>query len=563
MKTQPDPVLVEDQLQALKAMLNAWGVAVFASAMFWILPKNQFLVPFQMNPIQRDLFDKLARNNLLLKSRQVGGTTFFVLIRGLLNVITNRGTNAVLISQSNEFAQLHFQIPHRAVRYCGAVNPYNDAENTLALSLREHLLHTKFTNKRELYFDQLESSFRVASAEVEEAAQGVTIHHLLCSEYSRWPGNPAATLANARGAVVPGGTVDKECTANGMGGPFYTDYNRAMSDPDNSDAKAHFYPWWESLEYTLNLTPDQRIELAADLQHDEKTLIEKFHIELGQIAWRRETKKAFPGVEFDEKYPEDWKTAFVTSGNVYFDRDILAARDRELIGVTPFQSFHNGQAKIFKARIPGRRYVAGMDVATGRSASESDEGNDLDYCAAVFLDLETGEEMSSYRAHVTPEEFAYDMAEMGVYYNNALLCVERTGDGGTCILVLANECKYGAIYKHKEWHKRDRKIVEFEGFPTTTKTRPVALNMVNRFIKEFPHLIHDPMFIQEALTFVRDEKGKPTAMVGCHDDTVSARWLGHACRQATLGYWQPWKPSTKEGYINADRLSSDGALVGA
>lgn len=551
---QPDKALVYDQLQALQAMYRAHGTAVFAGAMFWILPKDGEISPFKMNRAQRDLYSKLARNNLLLKARQMGGTTFFTIIRGLLPVIIERGINSVLISQSTEFAQLHFLIPHRALRFVAATNPFDDRENSLSISLRQNLLHTTFQNKRELYFDQLDSSFRVASAEVEESAQGVTLHHIIASEYSRWPGDPAATLANVRGALVPGGTVDKECTANGTGGPFFEDYNRAMTHPELSDAKAHFYEWWWTEEYVGDtLSAEAAQELHDDLQRDEELLIEKFHLELKHIAWRRETKKAFPGFEFDEKYPEDWQTAFIASGNTYFDREILALRKRELIGVRPLKTFANGQASIFQERKAGRRYCAGADPASGRLAGQ----DNLDFAAAVVLDLETGEEVACYRARVTPEEFALDLAELGHYFNDALICVERTGDGGACILVLANECKYTAIYKHKEWHRREKKIVEYEGFPTTTKTRPVALNMVNRFIKDSPELIHDPQFITEALTFVRDEKGKPQADVGSHDDTVSARWLGHACRQATLGYWQPWvvlKTEQREGYISADRL---------
>jgi hypothetical protein len=553
MGKQPDKVLVHDQLQALQVMLRAHGIPVFASAMFWILPKDGDMLPFKLNRAQLDLLPKLARNNLLLKARQMGGTTFFLLIRGLLPVLTERGINSILISQSTEFAQFHFMIPQRAIRYIGACNPFDDRENSLSLSLRENVFHTQFQNKRELYFDQLDSSFRVGSAEVEESAQGVTLHHIIASEYSRWPGQPAATLANVRGALVTGGTVDKECTANGAGGPFYTDYLKAITHPELSDAKAHFYPWWWTEDYiSAELSPKQERELREDLQNDERLLVEKFHLDLKHIAWRRETKKAFPGFEFDEKYPEDWQTAFIASGNTYFDREILALRKRELIGVNPWKTFANGQAAIYKERIPGRRYIAGIDTATGRLANNDDP----DYSAAVVLDLETGEEVASYRARVTPEEIAYDMADLGHYFNDALLCVERTGDGGTCILVLANECKYTAIYKHKEWWKRERKIVEFEGFPTTLKTRPVALNMLNRFVKEHPELIHDSMFLQEAMTFVRDEKGKPQADVGSHDDTVSARWVAHACRQAVLGYWEPWVPSQhqREGYIPSDRM---------
>jgi hypothetical protein len=273
---------------------------------------------------------------------------------------------------------------------------------------------------------------------------------------------------------------------------------------------------------------------------------------LGRIAFRRKAQLEQRG-NFDEKFPEDAITAFLVLGNRYFDSNILIARKRELIGFKPFQDLQQ-RALIFHQRTPGRRYIIGADCATGRTVNNED----TDYCAAVCLDLETGEEMGALHARVTPEDFALDLADFGRYFNNALIAVERTGDGGTCILTLKGECQYGAIYCHKEWWKRQRTIVEIEGFPTTTKTRPVALNKLNTFILEHPELIWDEKFIDEALVFVRNEKGKPEATAGAHDDRVSARWVAHYCRLVVMGYYNPIG-SAHEGYVTADRLTDAAA----
>lgn len=148
--------------------------------------------------------------------------------------------------------------------------------------------------------------------------------------------------------------------------------------------------------------------------------------------------------------------------------------------------------------------------------------------------------MAAFRARVAPEDFAFDLAEMGRLYNNAMIAVERTGDGGNVMTTLEVQCQYSNIYMHKDWFKKDRgKVIMFQGFPTTQKTRPVALNIVARFVRTDPQLIWDRQFIAEALSFVRDEKGKPAAAEGAHDDTVSARWIGHFCRLVNLGYLDP------------------------
>ncbi len=293
-KQQPDKSLVKEQLEALQACHLSMGTEVFLAAMVWILAKQEeefadapaIIVPFRFNRIQRDLFPKLGRNNLFLKPRQVGGTTFFLLVRLFLSAITQRGIGCLLISQSNEMAEKHFRIVQRAHRYVGCANPFgSDEENAFSVSLKQHLLHTEASNKRELIFDQLESRIMIASAEVKEAAQGVTLHHVVASEYSRWPKDPRETLANVRGALVKTGSTDKECTANGAAGPFYEDCKRAMETPEESDATFHFYPWHWDDGYHNDLTEAQKDELIKDLKADELRLIARMHKDLQEVAW--------------------------------------------------------------------------------------------------------------------------------------------------------------------------------------------------------------------------------------------------------------------------------------
>lgn len=557
-RIKPDVALARDQLQALQTMLKSWGVEVFCSMMFWILTKEEVefvgaaksrLVPFKFNRIQKYHEQRLARNNRIVKARQVGFTTYNLIRRLLLQVIMDYGKAGLLISQNNEYAEKHLQIAARAYRYIGALDPKDDKANELNRQLKANLLHTTYSNRRELVFDILDSKLMIASAEVEEAAQGVTLHHIVASEVARWPRNPEATLSNVRGALVPGGTLDEESTANGAAGYFYEQCLRALDDETKADARLHFYPWYWTEEYRIELSAKEKKELEADLEADERQLREKFYLELEQIRWRRLAKIEQRG-NFDEKYPEDVLTAFLVSGQQYFDREILLYRKRELVHFAPFQTFSNGDARIFHPRIPGRRYLIGADCATGRTVSS----DNTDYCAGVVIDMETGEEMAAYRAKVTPQDFAYDLADLGRYFNDAVISVERTGDGGTCILTLQGECKYAAVYKHKEWWRRQRtKVIEVDGFPTTTKTRPIALNFLNRFVIEHPELIWDEQFLNEALTFVRDPKGKPAAASGAHDDTVSARWVAAATRMALLGYWLPTE-ARKEKYIAANQL---------
>jgi hypothetical protein len=279
---------------------------------------------------------------------------------------------------------------------------------------------------------------------------------------------------------------------------------------------------------------------------------------LPRIKWRRQTKLE-QRANFDEKYPEDPITAFLQSGSAYFDNQIVIARRLELLHFKPWKWKDEGNGEgwqIFKQRVPGRRYLIGADVASGIQITSEN----TDYCAAVVVDLETGEEFAAYRSHVVPSDFAFELSDLGHYFNEAVIAVERNNQGGTTILTLAGECGYGNLYRHRDYLKRpgaantnQQKVVELEGFPTTPKTRPIACNFLGRFVLDHPELIFDRQFLSEALTFVRDERGIPAAAVGAHDDTVSARWICHYCRRVLLGYFDPLG-TKKERYIPSDQL---------
>lgn len=578
----PDPILVQDQLAALQATLRAYGASFYMASMFWVLTKKEQIfsgadksltVPFMVNRVQKHLIEAMGLSDRILKARQMGLTTFLCLYRLMLPVTTNPGRTGLLISQDQKYAELHFQIPARVLQLYGVQDPRDASVNELNQSLRQNLLHTRYSNRRELLFDMIDSRLVVESAGKLEAGQGITIHHLVASEVARWPGIPEDTMSNVLGGLTDQGTRDEESTANGAGGHFYEQCLLGMQNAKAQDAQFHFFPWYWDDGYTQEISDKKAEQLQKDLKADEVALIHKMHAELQSVAWNGEMTGKLPKIymgkilwrrnqiivqkrNFAEKYPETAEMAFLVSGKQYFDRDILIARLMDLAQYKPLMTMSNGAAKIFKKRVVGRRYLIGADPATGRQITKED----TDFSAAVVLDMDTGEECAAIRERVPTDQFALDLADLGFYYNNAVIAVERTGDGQAVMQALVSECKYPAIYKFREWVRRDKKvtantIIELEGFPTTVKTRPVALNFLNRAVSRHPELIWDRQFISEALVFVRDETGKPAAGVGAHDDTVSCRWIGHSARLHLLGFWTP-ESYASEAYIAANEVAA-------
>jgi len=587
----PDPYRAQEQLLLLQHMWREWGPEEFMLRMCWISRKNpeegeneilpsesefwnRKLIPFHYNRIQRDIEKHLGERNIFVKPRQGGYTTFAIGRRLYVPCILEPGSNGVLISQNGEKVTAHFRILTRMHKLFGCVNPnYNHPDNDFSRELHAHLLHTKLSNRREILLDAIDLSIACESAEVEEAGQGITAKHVVADEVARWPHNPEATLSNLKEAIPKGGTLDLVSTANGFGGYFYDEAMRARDRGRGyREFTYHFHQWWWHDEYFSKPGAD-----PASYTKEEHTLVMAFNLSSEQIAWRR-IKKEQQRQDFDEKYPEDDITCFLTSGKNFFDKQILRARQIELLTYTPIVSIAGAKTEIYKKVVKHRQYIIGADVASGLAVGTED----LDWSAAVVIDQETGEEVASYRAQTLPEQFGWDLADLGHMYNDSLIAVERNDEGGTVILTLEVACLYPHIYRHIDWTKRDWKRYakqgdmasqqyrrrELPGFPTTNKTRPLALNRIRWFVSTHPELIYDKVFIDEALRFVylpSDNpltKPKPAADKGQHDDTVMCRAIAHYVRNVQLGYISPEQVMPRERYgdvpleFNEDDLSS-------
>lgn len=574
--TGPDSVRVKDQLELLQGLWKELGPKEFIFRNCWIQPKppekgerkiiptdtklwNRSLIPFLFNNIQTDCEKHLGNRNIFLKPRQGGYTTYMIIRRLFLPCILNPGHNGLLIAQKSKSASDYFRILQRCFTSFGIKDPFDKGSNHFAKELHQHLLHTVYSNRRELVFDQLDIAIRCESAEIEEVGQGYTYMHVVASEVARWEGNPEATLANLKESIPAGGTFDMESTANGWGGYFFEECMRAR---DNSkpyrEFTYHFHTWDMHEEYY----DDKPVVDPESLTKEEHRLVMAKNLTMKQVAWRRRKKEELRH-EFDEKYPEDDLSCFLLTGQNYFDKEIVKERRQELFNIyIPKEKY--SKLQIFKKEKAHHQYIIGADVASGLDVTEGK--GDLDYSAANVIDEQTGEQVASYRAHIIPEEYGWDLADLGKRYNDALIGVERNEDGGAVILTLEVACLYANLYKHRDWWKKDWKkgfksgsgnssggenrMREILGFPTNMKTRPLALNRFRYFLSEHPELVYDIRLIEECATFVRnqDKRGRPEASPGCHDDLVISMAIAQYIRNVRLGYLSPEALPHRERY---------------
>jgi hypothetical protein len=564
----PDSGRVRDQIQLMQDLWLSYKPEEFISRFCWIQKKphkegeetflppelefwNKNLVPFHYNNIQRNIESRLGKRNIFLKPRQAGYTTYSLLRRLFLPCILHPGENGLFISRNGKTAGDTFSMLKRCLLHFAEVDPYNKNENTFATALKQNMLHTTYSNRRELVFDQLDVAIRCDSAEDTEVGQGYTYTHIVADEVARWEHDPEETLANMKESIPSEGTLDLVSTANGHGGYFFEEAHRAKDvGKGYREFVYHFHTWNFHVEYTLdknsisppvtqeNLTKEELLFIAAREE-------EKQTITLDQIAWRRKKKEELR-FEFNEKYPEDDESCWLLTGGSYFDKEIMMHRYKELLASSPHEKY--AKLQVYKPQKPHREYVIGADVASGLEVGTGD----LDWSVAEVIDLETGEQVAEYRSQLLPEEFGWDLADLGERYNHALIAVERNNEGGTVILTLERACSYMNLYKHVDWHRRELprrgkhqsnqqtrgRLRELLGFPTTNITRPLALNRFRYYLSEFPDKLHSVKLLEECSTFVRDQEkqGRPAADVGCHDDCVLAMAIAQYCRAVKLGY---------------------------
>ena len=76
-----------------------------------------------------------------------------------------------------------------------------------------------------------------------------------------------------------------------------------------------------------------------------------------------------------------------------------------------------------------------------------------------------------------------------------------------------------------------KKMVKAFGFVTTSLTRPIIIANLIKIVREEGEKIVDKDTLEEMLTFVRNEKGRPEAAMGAHDDLVMGLAIAYNIRE--------------------------------
>jgi hypothetical protein len=454
--------------------------------LLWVRDKNGQRIQLRAQATQREFERRAGRQNIILKARQVGITTW-VAARFFLDTITRPGCMTVQVAHDHSSAEAIFRIVHRFL------------EN-LPEALRTGALRTARSNVRQIVFPLLDSEYRVESAGDANAGRGLTIRNLHCSEVARWPRDASETLASLRAAVVPGGEIVLESTPSGAAGTFYQEWQQAES----SGYVRHFFPWWWEATYRRPL------EQELQLTEQEQGLVERWSLSHEQIAFRRELEAQFGRLAAQE-FAEDAESCFLASGECVFD---VAAIDRRLADCAPpLQTRDNERLAVWWPPQSGSDYTIGVDPAGG--------GSEGDYSCAQVVETKTGLQCAELYGHLPPRELAAAIARLGREYNHAMLAVERNNHGQAVLAHLVASEQYQNLYQQQG------KL----GWYTSAISRPSMLEQFAILLSEAPQLFSSMRLLRECRTFVRRADGSAGAASGAHDDAIMAMAIAAAVRK--------------------------------
>lgn len=502
------------------------------------------LAPLILNGEQEELLsvieDLEARRKPVrlidLKSRQVGGTTFFKAL-GHHHCQFSKQANAMCIAHLRESTK---EIFHIIKRY---QENLPDAVSTIAPA--KLIGNSIRWNHGARYQIQTQGS--------TDAARGSTWDFLHLSEVALWHKRRKSTTDEdalqaqlAAVADVAGTYVFMESTANGASGAFYTRFWQAYKNAPGNIYKYVFFGWQDHDRYILpeditdtaidkrmrkaHLAGDEMLfwRLATELGYDEvwaKRAVE-FNLPPERVKWAVQTVQTkFGGdlTRFDTEYPLSPQIAFTSSSRSPFNQRNVQDRIEEIhenseilnSGEVFDESYTLKPGKddwqIYNEPDPKHQYIVSVDTAHGVE--------DGDFSCIQVFDRNERNQAAEYYARTPPDVAAEQARLAALFYNNALLVPEIDGPGLAVVKELLDS-DYQNLYVRNinaaNWTQR-------YGFRTQAKgERDAIIASLAQAIRMKSHELNSLRLLSECKVFIETPTKRCEAMAGEHDDAVMA-----------------------------------------
>jgi hypothetical protein len=338
-------------------------------------------------------------------------------------------------------------------------------------------------NLRRMPFDN--GSVIISDSVAADPARGQTAWLVVMDEAASIP-SPEDAWASIEPTTDIGGRAIILSTAKGSGDWFHAMWNRA------NDPRTRFRP----LFYSWRVVPER-----DDPWYEAKS----FEMEPWQLH---------------QEYPDNPEEAFLRSGNMFFDIDVLRSITTKVpeigdVDDYKFTPSEAGRLRLFEPSQGEKKsnYVIGADVAEGLPGG--------DYTSAHVINARTGVVAAHWHGHIEADEFGDVLYELGRYYGEALIAVENASHGSSTLHRL-RQLGYPNIFVSRTMGQRFDKQTERLGWLTNKATKPRMMDELARALR-YPEdggvTLYCVETLKELLGYVRDtEDGKLHGSP--HDDRV-------------------------------------------
>jgi hypothetical protein len=568
--------LTEAEEKELLALLEAerkdhalQDYAIFAPEYIKIVDKNGNIVPFTHNNIQKQINAKIKELKaagkpvliIILKARQHGASTNEQ-GRMLYNCTTKENRFGLIVAHLDDttteiFNKAKFMYDH----------------------LPSHIKPLqKASNAKELVFDRptgykgklkgLNSKIIVQVAGKVSIGQGFTPHYVHLSEFSRWPApegqEPLKQLAGILQAVPlsPDTEVCIESTAWGYN-DFKTLWDAAVAG--ENEWTPLFFAWQDNPEYAMACTEEEYQREIRSIKKDafqylfgadkngkkRPGIVDMFKLSKEQVRWwiwylkNKCNNDLNEMKQYNPTVPDD---AFIASGRPVFDTDILKLRldvlrkkyktDPPKRGRFAFDWGNSenhdyiveksirwvedpeGPVTIYEFPQGGYPYVIGGDT----------KGEGRDFFSGAVINNVTGNRAATVRHRWNNSKpYTWKMYCLGMYYNMALMGIEMNFN--TAPIEELERLHYPRQYQRKRYDDMTGELKTAHGWKTDGNTRPLIIDKEVHVIDENVDLLNDITMLEECMTFIYDDKDRPDAMSGKHDDALFADMIANEIRR--------------------------------
>lgn len=484
-----------------------------------IRDKSGKIINLQFNEPQQRLYDIIKEQKLknkpvrivILKARQLGFSTIAESIL-FKETTTKFNVNTGIITHQDEATK----------------NLFNMSKLMYECLPQEMKPAKKASNAQELIFDNdkgtgLKSKIRCMTAGSQGVGRSYTYDNLHVSELAFWPGNKKTTMTGLLQAVpnLPSTIIIIESTANGF------EYFKEIWDgavAGENDFIPLFVGWNELKDYQMPYTGFELTSEEIQLQRD-------YNLSLEQLTWRRwciRNNCSNDIEQFKQEYPITPEEAFISTGACYFNKEIIMGRINKIKNIKPLRKGYfsysingnkisdiefidddKGYIDIYEEPKEGHPYVLGGDTA----------GDGSDYFTGLVIDNSNSKQIVKLRHNkIDEDEYSRQIYCLGTYYNNALVGLEN--NYSTYPTKKLKEYDYPKMYIREVEDNIPEVIQDKYGFLTTKATRPIILAMLKEIFRDNINYINDLDVLYEGLVFIKNEKGRPEAEQGKHDDLI-------------------------------------------